>query len=93
MHELAKAWLSVELSHNISKTASDQLWKLALASFKPLLDAKIEDKITKKTPQFPQLRKYLYKQYASPISVRTGYKNEQGELIIKDDSTDSDLQK
>ena len=37
LEQLAKKWLHIELSHNISKIASDLLWSTALNCFGPIL--------------------------------------------------------
>ena len=67
LHSLSKAWLNVELSHNISKIASNTLWDLALSFVQPLMDAKEQEGVTKKIPKFQQLRKKLYQKYAPKI--------------------------
>ena len=75
LDEISKKWLIVELDHCVSKAASDAYWKLALKHFHGLLEAKKEEKITRKTPQFTHVRRTLRKKFVPPITMELGYRN------------------
>ena len=67
--ELAKQWLLIELQHNISKTASNLLWTLALKMVPMLPQTK------KKPPGFPHLRRKLYQNNLPPIKLSFGFEH------------------
>ena len=86
LEDLSKKWLHVELSHSISKAASDALWELGLKFFAPLIRAKEQEYTTKKTPQFHSLRRKLYKKFAPPVIIETGCKDKDGAINVITDS-------
>ena len=72
VEEFVKEWLLVELTHNVSKTATDTFWRLALKYIPQL-----QDYITQgnKILQFQQLRKKLYSTYAPDVSMCVTFQN------------------
>ena len=68
IEELAKKWLNIELSHHVSKTASNEFWKVALQIIPKLVPMK-------KTPTFPTLRKKMYGSLIPPINLHIAYEN------------------
>ena len=64
LDDLVKQWLLVELTHNVSKHATETFWKLAVQFF-PLLSSFNGKKLL----QFQQLRKRLYSEYVPDIGM------------------------
>ena len=66
MNEFAKKWMLCELTHKISKTASNELWKLAF-QYIPYIKRQ-------KHAQFAHIRRTLYKENVPEIQIKTCYK-------------------
>ena len=75
MDELTEQWMSVEVDHHVSKTATDAFWRLALNHFYPLIKLKHIQGVRRKIPLFSQLRKNLKQQHVPPIKMDFGYVN------------------
>ena len=69
---LRDKWMLIEITHQVSKEASNAFWKTADAEFHKLYQAKTLQGITRKVPQFAHLRKELYKSLP-PITLELGY--------------------
>lgn len=75
LDSLAEKWLLVELDHHVSKTAADSYWSLATKMVSKVLDLKKEQGVQRKTPQFPHLRRLLYKKHSIPVKMDFGYEH------------------
>ena len=74
--KLAKEWMLLELTHRVSKTATDAFWKLATTTFTQKLGiAKVP-----KIPTFRTLRTHIQRTMLPKITITTCYKDENGEL-------------
>ena len=83
LEDLVKQWLLIELTHSVSKHATESFWKLALEFF-PLLTSFNGKKIL----QFQQLRKKLYTEYVPDISMCVTFQDRStDELHILQDIT------
>ena len=83
LKEITRRWLHIESNHNISKTASDKLWRLVTAEFSNLLRARESENISRKIPQLQQLRKQTHKNLPT-INMEIGYiHKESGEIIVE----------
>ena len=83
LHFLSKEWLTTEVHHRVSKTASDAFWALAKKWFHKLFTVKKIQKVTRKTPDFVHIRRRLYLDYVPPIKMDLGYRNKEiGEISV-----------
>ena len=78
--ELSEKWIILELTHKVSKSASNEFWNLAITLMPKLFQNQQRKK--KKIPQFQQLRKNLYAKHLPPIALEVACENEEtGDLI------------
>ena len=80
--DLAEKWVLLEISHRVSKTASNELWRLANSGFKKLFELKKQQKVVKKVPQFAQLRRCLYRDNVPPVSLEVAYRNKETDQVV-----------
>ena len=81
LEELAKQWLLIEMSHSVSKTASDEFWKAAQTFI-----TKIYSKKKCKNQSFTHLRRQLMRRYCPDVCIDLAYKNTKtGEISIERD--------
>ena len=73
LQTLSQKWLDVELTHNVSKSASNAFWNLAKTHFHSLFIQKQVQGISKKTPMFTHLRNKLYDSHCLPVNMEFGY--------------------
>ena len=85
LQKLAEKWLEVELSHNVSKAASNTFWEHAMSLIPPLLDVKHTRGITRKIPQFIHLRRKLKLQLLPSIDTVSAFRNEGGDVVVAED--------
>ena len=84
---LSKEWLKVELAHRVSKVASEEFWSLAKKWFHKLFTTKKVQKVTRKTPSFPHLRRRMYDNSVPPIHMEFGFlEKDTGDLTIVEDT-------
>ena len=82
LESLSKEWLLIEMSHSVSKRASDKFWSVAKRLFHELVQNQTSKKC--KTPSFTHLRRRLVAKYCPEVGIEVGYKNsETGEVIVK----------
>ena len=87
LEHVSKEWVKNELDHNVSKVASQEMWKLAKTWFHRLFLAKETQNVTRKTPSITHLRRKMYDKYVPPIKMQFGYENkETGEVTVVDDT-------
>lgn len=86
LEKLSEKWITLEINHRMSKTASNELWELAKSTFPRLHRAKMEERVCKKIPKFPTLRDKLYATHVPKIRMEIAYKNKEtgGITIIED---------
>ena len=75
LDELSKEWMLIELHHQVSKKASDLYWNVALKYLLPLMVRKKEENVTRKIPQFTQIRRKLRQKHVPRIEMELGYRN------------------
>ena len=77
LEDLAKEWLIVEMTHDVSKTASDQYWELAKSMFN-----KLPPKNSGKIPTYTHIRRKLVGKNCPEIKLEVTYKQkETGETV------------
>ena len=88
LEDIVKMWIVVGLTHHISKSALNELWKLAAEKFPKLFAAKARENINRKTPQFKHLCKKFY-QDLPKVNMELAYCNkETGAIsVVKTEST------
>lgn len=87
LKHLSKQWIDTEISHRVSKTASDAFWKLGKKWFHKLFQTKAAQGVRRKTPDFTQIRRRLYIEYVPPIKMDICYEDrENGALSIIQDT-------
>ena len=84
LKDLSEQWLVVEITHSVSKSATNSFWKIAKEKFHGLFEAKQRQNVKKKAPMFDHTRRILNKQ-APEVDLEIGYiKNSTGELVIEE---------
>ena len=82
LENLAKKWLYVQLTNDVSAAATNSFWKLALSSFPQLLAAKEESNVNKNVPGYIHLRRQLYND-CPPVHMKYAYQNKgTGEIVV-----------
>ena len=75
LDEFRKKWMVAEITHKVSKSASNSFWELAMHFF-PLLLAFDNNK---KMVKFPQQRKILHESYVPRILMNIAYQEKKTE--------------
>ena len=66
-------WLHAKLTHHVSLTAANAFWKLSFQYVGRLLQMKIDQNIKRKIPQFPQVKKVLYKNMCPDVKMSCAF--------------------
>ena len=69
----------VEVTHRVSKEATEQFWRLANSMFHRLYVAK--GNVGKKIPQFDHIRTILYDNETPTVNLEIGYKSKEGDEV------------
>ena len=85
--DLSKLWIDNEVSHKVSKTASDLFWRISNEYFHRLYVAR--GNRGRKIPQFGTIRNKLYQDKVPKIKMEIGYMSKDtGEVtVVKDVSS------
>ena len=87
MQKLSENWLLIELTHRVSKTATNSFWQLAKSHFHEMFKMKEEENVKRKVPLFSQMRRVLHQKHVPEISLEIGYQHrETGEITIVQDT-------
>ena len=81
LHSLSKKWSVAEMDHTISQSASNELWKIAFKFIPKLLDAKREQNVTRKVPQFNHLRRQLNNKYTPEVKSEMAFLKRDNEEV------------
>ena len=87
LDQLVKDWMSIQLTHNVSLTATYEFWKLALKTFPKLMEVKKAENVERKTPQFIHLKRQLYKDVCPKIYLDLVYLDTTTNESVHVDST------
>ena len=83
LESFSREWLLIEIQHQVSKVASNEFWKSANKHLYKLLAAKEAQNVTRKVPQFVQLRRKFNNVHVPEIKMEFGYRNkETGEITV-----------
>ena len=78
LDKFRKEWILSEITHKVSKCASNKFWELATHYF-PLLH-KLDPTFSNRIPQFQQQRNILHGLYVPPILMDLGYQHKVTKL-------------
>lgn len=83
LESLLEKWIINEIDHRVSKTASENFWRIA-SSFHDLHVAKGASR--RKIPQLGHLRKKMYKDRVPDVHMEVGFQSKDtGEVTVLDD--------
>ena len=74
LEELSRQWQLIELDHNVSKTACNQFWNIAFKFIPELMEEKDRQNISRKIPQFEQIRRKFKKNNCPEVDMEMAYK-------------------
>ena len=77
LQALIKKWIITESDHHVSKTASNEFWKVADEFFFRLYKAKEREKNRKKVSQFLHTRRKLYSKHVPKITMTVAYEHKE----------------
>ena len=78
----SNAWLETQLTHHVSLTAANKFWSLSQNYMPKLLDLRKTEHITRKVPQFPQIRNTIKKQMCPEIKISFAFLDKEDGSII-----------
>ena len=82
--DLTKDWMCAEIDHRVSKTASNEFWRISNKYFFKLYKAKEREIRRKKIPQYKQVRQTMYSKHVPPVSLEVAFRdNTTGEVILE----------
>ena len=94
LKKLSEDWIINEITHRVSKQASDSFWKLANEHFFALYSLKTQQGVTRKIPQFQHLRRNLYKKNVPKVTMEIGYEcKANGEIMVVEDIESTPISK
>ena len=84
---LIKQWMDIELKHDVSKVASEAFWSLSKTWFHRMFQAKENQNVRRKTPNFVHIRRQLHKQHVPPIHMEFAFQHkETGQITFAQDA-------
>ena len=81
LYQFSKEWLSVQLTHQVSLSAADAFWKLALKFMPRIIKSKGNNNVRRKIPKFQNQRRMLYRQLCPRIGMNFAYKDNDTDMI------------
>lgn len=81
LDELSRKWMFTELDHTVSKCASNKFWKVAFNFIPKLIEAKVQQRISRKVPQFNHIRRTLENKNTPEVQLEIAYKKRDSEEI------------
>ena len=88
-NSFCKQWLHTQLTHHVSLAASNTFWKLSFENISKIFDLKRNENISRKIPQFYQIRKNFYKDNCPEVKMSFAFldKNDQSIIHVNGDTT------
>ena len=77
LQSFSKKWLSIQLTHKTSASATNTFWKAALESLPKLLELKVEENIRKNVPTFVHQRRKLTGELCPDIHMTYVYRDKR----------------
>lgn len=81
LEEMSKKWLHVQMTHQVSASATEAFWKTANELMPLVYDHRNRLNIQKNVPGFKHLRRKLYKENCPEINMKYVYKNKRDNSI------------
>ena len=81
MEDLTEKWLSLELHHRTSKTATEEFWALARSAFPKLYQAKIDEMVYKPIPKFRSQRRKFDQANTPEVKIETAFRNKENDDV------------
>ena len=75
-------WLHTQVTHHVSLAATKAFWKLSFQHVAKLYELKADQGISRKIPQFPQVRKNIYKDYCPDVKMTFAFMNKNDGSIV-----------
>lgn len=72
---MSRKWLFTQLHHKVSATATEEFWRISTTHWPNLIEARKNEQILKKVPQFQNQRKKLYKNLCPDVVMEFTYLN------------------
>lgn len=83
---LTREWLDLEMRHRVSKSGTNDFWSVGLKLFPKVAEAKRNENILTKIPQFRSIREKMTKDNVPNIYLEVAYEcKETGDVIIMKD--------
>ena len=70
------------MTHHVSLSATNAFWKIALEHVAEIYDRKIREGVTRKIPQFNQMRKIMFKDICPDIKMTFAFMRKADQSII-----------
>ena len=70
---MTKKWHFTQLSHKVSTTAAEEFWRVSKQFWPKLIQAKVDEGIKRKTPEFQNQRKRLVDQLCPEIHMEFAF--------------------
>lgn len=84
LEDVSKQWLRVEMTHDVSKKASELFWEVAKTMFHTLVES--NQRGVCKIPTFTHIRRKLVKKYSPEVEIDVAYKHKvTGDVILQSD--------
>ena len=81
LEALVKKWLNVQLTHEVSASATEAFWKTAMDFIPKLAEHRSQNNINKNVPGYKHLRSTLYKDYCPKIYMTFAYMKKSDNTI------------
>lgn len=78
---LNEKWLAVQLTHNVSASATNAFWEVAFQLVPELMQHKRQEMVEKKIPGFIHLRRKLYDRKCPKVEMKFVYLNKNTQEI------------
>ena len=94
LNQLSEKWLLVQLTHDVSATATNSFWDAAMKLLPDLLQQKETTDARKKIPGFIHLRNKQFKEKCPEVHVKHVYLNKgTQEIVISNNNADQNYPK
>lgn len=79
----SQKWLNTQLTHHVSLAAANAFWSMEFQYVSELHDLKVAEGISRKIPQFLQVRKNIYRDMCPDIKMSFVFLNKTDNSIIR----------
>lgn len=88
-HSFSKKWMETQLTHHVSLSAANDFWKLSFKCIADIFDKKIAEGVSRKIPQYLQVRKNIFKDLCPEVKMSFVFLNKTDGTIthVKENHT------